>query len=519
LGKILEEEPDAFARALTAKLLTYALGRGLDVSDHRVVRTIARKVAADDYRFSSLVTEIVQSVPFQMRQGAVIPMIVTGKHLPRRTFLKGLGAAVALPMLDAMTPAFAAPALKQTPTRLAFTYIPNGVTLEAWTPAAGGRDFEFTRILKPLEGTARAHAGHHRPGAAERERPGRRRRRSRARRGLLPDRRPPAQDGGRRHPGRASRSIRSPLARSAATRGTPRSSSAATSRARSATATPGYSCAYTNSLSWRSPTSPMPPETNPRLAFERLFGGIDAGLDPATRAIRRRERRSILDIVAERTKALVGSLGPSDRRKMDEYLTSVREIERRIEIAERDTREVTPDFEMPSGVPVLFADYASLMFDMQAIAFQADLTRVSTLMLGREGSLPHVSRDRRARSASPAHPPPRQPGVDREGDEGERAAHGAVREVHREARRHARWRRHAARSLHRRLRQRHRRRQQAHPRGSARRRRRPRRRPARAAVTWSTDEHADDQLLPDDARSDWRQEETIGDSTGRVEHI
>jgi len=81
-------------------------------------------------------------------------MIVIGKHLPRRTFLKGLGAAVALPMLDAMTPAFAAPALKQTPTRLAFTYIPNGVTLEAWTPAAGGRDFAFTRILKPLEDCA-----------------------------------------------------------------------------------------------------------------------------------------------------------------------------------------------------------------------------------------------------------------------------------------------------------------------------------------------------------------------------
>ena len=149
----------------------------------------------------------------------------------------------------------------------------------------------------------------------------------------------------------------------------------------------GYSCAYTNSLSWRSPTSPMPPETNPRLAFERLFGGMDAGLDPATRALRRRSRRSILDLVTERTVSLVSTLGASDRHKVDEYLTSVREIERRIEIAEHDTREVTPDFEMPSGVPVLFADYASLMFDMQAIAFQADLTRVSTMMLGREGSL------------------------------------------------------------------------------------------------------------------------------------
>ncbi len=148
----------------------------------------------------------------------------------------------------------------------------------------------------------------------------------------------------------------------------------------------GYSCAYTNSLSWRSPTSPMPPETNPRLAFERLFGG-DAGLDPATKAIRRRDRRSILDIVAERTSSLVVTLGPADRRKVDEYLTSVREIERRIEIAERDTTEVTPDFDMPSGVPVLYGDYASLMFDMQALALQSDLTRVSTLMMGREGSL------------------------------------------------------------------------------------------------------------------------------------
>ncbi len=103
--------------------------------------------------------------------------------------------------------------------------------------------------------------------------------------------------------------------------------------------------------------------------------------------IRRRDRRSILDIVAERTSSLVVTLGPADRRKVDEYLTSVREIERRIEIAERDTTEVTPDFDMPSGVPVLFADYATLMFDMQALALQSDLTRVSTLMIGREGSL------------------------------------------------------------------------------------------------------------------------------------
>jgi len=313
-------------------------------------------------------------------------MIVIGKHPPRRTFLKGLGAAVALPMLDAMTPAFAAPALKQTPTRLAFTYIPNGVTLQAWTPAAAGREFEFTRILKPLEalrehtlvitGLAQQNANALADGAGDH---------ARAAACYLTGVHPRKTAGADIQAGVSVDQIAA-----GAIGGDTRFPSIELGCDESRTVgncDSGYSCAYTNSLSWRSPTSPMPPETNPRLAFERLFGGIDAGLDPATRAIRRRERRSILDIVAERTNVLVGSLGPSDRRKMDEYLTSVREIERRIEIAERDTREVTPDFEMPSGVPVLFADYASLMFDMQAIAFQADLTRVSTLMLGREGSL------------------------------------------------------------------------------------------------------------------------------------
>ena len=313
-------------------------------------------------------------------------MIVTGKHLPRRTFLKGLGAAVALPMLDAMTPAFAAPALKQTPTRLAFTYIPNGVTLQAWTPAAAGREFEFTRILKPLEalrehtlvitGLAQQNANALADGAGDH---------ARAAACYLTGVHPRKTAGADIQAGVSVDQIAA-----SAIGGDTRFPSIELGCDESRTVgncDSGYSCAYTNSLSWRSPTSPMPPETNPRLAFERLFGGLDAGLDPATRAIRRRERRSILDIVAERTNVLVGSLGPSDRRKMDEYLTSVREIERRIEIAERDTREVTPDFEMPSGVPVLFAEYASLMFDMQAIALQADLTRVSTLMLGREGSL------------------------------------------------------------------------------------------------------------------------------------
>jgi hypothetical protein len=149
----------------------------------------------------------------------------------------------------------------------------------------------------------------------------------------------------------------------------------------------GYSCAYTNSVSWRSPTSPMPPETNPRLAFERLFGAFDAGLDPETRARRMFYRRSILDTVSERTRALVVDLGPSDRRKVDEYLSAIREIERRIELAEQDMRDLPPGLEAPTGVPVLFADYVKVMFDLQIVAFRADLTRVSTMMMGREGSI------------------------------------------------------------------------------------------------------------------------------------
>jgi hypothetical protein len=313
-------------------------------------------------------------------------MIVTGRHLPRRTFLKGLGAAVSLPMLDAMTPAFAAPAASGSPTRLAFVYVPNGVTLDQWTPAGVGRSFEFTRILKPLEpfrdrtmvltGLAQQNANQLGDGPGDH---------ARAAACYLTGVHPKKTAGADIQAGISVDQI------AAASIGTetrfPSIELGCDDSRTVGNCDSGYSCAYTNSVSWRSPSSPMPPETNPRLAFERLFGGLDAGLDAETRARRRRQRRSILDLVADRTTSLVSTLGPSDRRKIDEYLTSVREIERRIQVAEQDAREVTPDFEMPSGVPVAFAEYASLMYDIQAVAFQADLTRVATLMIGREGSL------------------------------------------------------------------------------------------------------------------------------------
>ncbi|HEY8536301.1 MAG TPA: DUF1552 domain-containing protein, partial [Vicinamibacterales bacterium] len=150
----------------------------------------------------------------------------------------------------------------------------------------------------------------------------------------------------------------------------------------------GYSCAYTNSLSWRSETTPNPPETNPRLVFERLFGAFsDAGLSAEARLRRQDYRRSVLDHTIERAKSLLGVLGPSDRRKMDEYFTSIREVERRIQMAEQDRTGLPDDVEMPTGIPVRYDEYAKLMFELQRLAMQTDLTRVITMMMGREGSM------------------------------------------------------------------------------------------------------------------------------------
>jgi hypothetical protein len=147
----------------------------------------------------------------------------------------------------------------------------------------------------------------------------------------------------------------------------------------------GSSCAYTNSVSWKDPETPLAVEVNPRSVFERLFGTVDPSLDPRTRARRALYRRSILDRTRESTQKLVSDLGAADKRKLDEYLTAISEVERRISSAENDTK--LPPVEKPSGIPFEYADYVKLMFDLQAIAFQSDLTRVSTMMLGREGSV------------------------------------------------------------------------------------------------------------------------------------
>jgi len=313
-------------------------------------------------------------------------MIVTGRHLPRRLFLKGLGAAVALPALDAMTPAFAAPASRTSPLRLAFTYVPNGVTLPDWTPADTGRGFTCSRILAPLapyrDDTLVLTGLAHKNAYALGDGPGDHARAAAAYLTGVHARKTAGADI------QNGVSVDQIAAANIGNDSRFRSIELGCDDSRSVgNCDSGYSCAYTNSVSWRSPTSPMPPETNPRLAFERLFGAFDAGLDPKTRARRMFYRRSILDTVSERTRALVLGLGPSDRRKVDEYLSSIREIERRIELAEQDMRDLPPGLEAPTGVPVVYAEYVKLMFDLQVVAFQADLTRVSTMMMGREGSI------------------------------------------------------------------------------------------------------------------------------------
>jgi hypothetical protein len=316
-------------------------------------------------------------------------MIITGKHLHRRTFLRGIGAAIALPVLDAMNPALANPAARtaaKAPVRLAFTYIPNGVTMKEWKPAAAGSGFEFSRILKPLEAfrddlLVLSGLDHHNAdalgdGGGDHARAGA---------CFLTGVHPRKTAGADIQAGISVDQIAAKALGS-----TTRISSLELGCEDSRTVggcDSGYSCAYTNSISWRGPQTPMPPETNPRIVFERLFGDDDFTASPEARARRANQRKSILDLVNQRTQRLMGSLGPADRRKMDEYLTGIRELEQRIARAEKDQLTFRPDMEKPEGVPVAFADYIKMMFDLQVLAFQADLTRVTTLLYGREASV------------------------------------------------------------------------------------------------------------------------------------
>jgi hypothetical protein len=316
-------------------------------------------------------------------------MIVTRKHLQRRTFLKGIGAAIGLPLLDSMVPAFAAKSETAAPVRLAFTYLPNGIIMKDWTPGTAGKDFELPGSLKPLApfreqmlvltglkdntGNALGDAGgdHARASAS-----------------YLTGVHPKKTAGADVQAGASVDQIAAKVVGSK-TRLPSLELTLDYTRA-VGNCDSGYSCAYMNGLSWRSPTSSLPPDSNPRLVFERLFGNEDVSLDPETRSRRATYRKSILDLVSADAERITASVGPADRRKIDEYLYAIRDIERRIESAEKasstsESKRV-PAFtlEKPTGIPGTYSEHAKLMFDLQVMAFQADLTRVITFMFDRE---------------------------------------------------------------------------------------------------------------------------------------
>jgi hypothetical protein len=305
--------------------------------------------------------------------------------ISRRTILHGLGAAVALPWLEAMGPLTswaAGPATgKPAPNRMAFLYVPNGKNMADWTPKEEGADFKLPAILEPLgpvkdqllvlTGLTADKARPNGDGAGDH---------ARALGAFLTGSQPRKTDG---TDIRAGVSVDQVAASRIGDR--TRLSSLEIGCEHGAMAgncDSGYSCVYSSTMSWRSATQPLPKEVNPKLVFERLFGaGTDAG-----RARRDADRRSILDFVREDSKDLTAKLGRTDRRKLDEYFTSIRDIELRIERAAKRPPVKAPSGAKPAGVPASYADHLKLMCDLLVLAFQADVTRVCTFVLANEGS-------------------------------------------------------------------------------------------------------------------------------------
>ena len=315
-------------------------------------------------------------------------MWLTKKALSRRAMLRGLGAAVALPALDAMLPAMSrAP---EPLLRMGFVYVPNGIIMGQWTPVVEGADWALTPTLGPL-GALRSQTLlltglAQRNGRALGDGPGDH---ARAAASYLTGFHPKKTEGADIQNGL---SVDQVAAREIGknTR-LPSLELGLEGGGLVGNCDSGYSCAYTNSLSWLGPQTPLPPELNPRAVFERLFGDGEY-YDRETRLRMAKEDRSLLDFVTEDASALRGTLGAQDQHKLDEYLSSVREIERRVQIAEKqdvqNRRGHHDEVAMPkpAGVPVEFEDYARLMFDLMTAAFQTGSTRVVTFMMGREGS-------------------------------------------------------------------------------------------------------------------------------------
>jgi hypothetical protein len=306
-------------------------------------------------------------------------MFITKKHLPRRRVLKGLGATLGLPLLEAMHPAFSlrGRAAGKAVHRFQTFYVPNGMAMEYWTPNGEGTGFELSPILEPLAPFRnqmlvltglKANWNYIHAGASGSFLTGTTR-------------------GGRNEVEIiADVSMDQLLARQFARETQVASLELAMDAPANAGACTGnLSCVYTHTLSWRSPTQPLPVEYNPRALFEKLFG--DSGsTERAAREARLRQHKSILDSVTAKLAGLKRELGPRDQVKLDEYTESVRDVERRIQKAEEQRDLDLPELEQPQGVPPIFEDHLALMLDLQLLAFQSDLTRVISFMISKEQS-------------------------------------------------------------------------------------------------------------------------------------
>jgi Protein of unknown function (DUF1552) len=313
--------------------------------------------------------------------------IVTKKHLPRRTMLRGMGATLALPFLDGMVPAFAgsAAATSRSPLRLGAIYAPNGMNMLDWTPKLEGAALEITPILQPiaafrdqivmLTGLAN-NAADQVPGEGSGDH-------SRSSAGYLTGAHAKKTEGADLQNGISMDQV-------AAKELGKQTQLASLELALEANdmaggCEHGYSCAYTGTISWAAAKTPLPMENDPRAVFERLFGS-SSSTEREARLARIKMERSILDMVNERLAQLHQRLGTSDRLKIAEYVESVRDIERRIQRAEEQSNRELPVVAQPAGVPASYEEYAKLMFDLWILAWQCDLTRVTTFMLGREKS-------------------------------------------------------------------------------------------------------------------------------------
>ncbi len=305
-------------------------------------------------------------------------MNIFKKTLSRRTVLRGLGASLALPLLDSMIPALSSASAQaaQPVKRLGVVYVPNGMAMKSWTPATEGADFEITRILQPLAAYRdrmlvltglngpRSNAGVHASAS------------TRFLTGAIPARVESDLQ--------AAVSIDQLVARQLGRETQLGSLELALDKNDVfGSCDIGFSCQYTSTIAWRDANTPLPMETNPRLVFERLFGDIGT-TDPAVRLRRIRKDQSLLDAVSDRVSELNRSVGAGDRARLDQYLDAVRDVERRIQMAEAQSNRELPEVEQPSGIPDSYEQHAKLMFDMQVLAYQTDLTRVITFMLGRE---------------------------------------------------------------------------------------------------------------------------------------